>query len=66
MPKGGTRVTTWGDLVHSGRPILGRSAEELITGFTRVWYENFRTVCDQIAVGAVTHAHTPLVFPTDL
>jgi hypothetical protein len=66
MPKGGTRITTWGDLVHSGRPIAGRSAEELITGFTKVWYENFRVICDQIAVGAVLQARAPLTFPGDL
>lgn len=66
LPKGGTRITTWGDLVHSGRPIAGRSAEELITGFTKVWYENFRTICDQIAVGAVLQARAPLTFPSDL
>jgi len=66
MEKGGTRIHTWGDLVHSGRPIAGRQAEELITSFTRVWYENFRAVCDQIAVGAVLLANAPLVFPNDL
>ncbi len=66
MPNGGARVTTWGDLVHSGRPIAGRSAEELITGFTKVWYENFRAICDRIAVGAVIESHAPLVFPSDL
>ena len=66
LPKGGALITTWGDLVHSGRPIAGRSAEELITGFTKVWYENFRTICDQIAVGAVLQARAPLTFPSDL
>jgi hypothetical protein len=65
-PAGGTRIHTWGDLVHSGREIAGRSAEELITGFTKVWYENFRTICDQIAVGAVLQANAPLTFPSDL
>jgi hypothetical protein len=52
-------------LVHSGRPIAGKSAEELITSFTKVWYENFKTACDQIAVGAVLQAEAPLVFPSD-
>lgn len=66
MPNGGTRVTTWGDLVHSGRPIAGRSAEELITGFTKVWYENFRAMCDQIADGAAMQSFMPLAFPNDL
>lgn len=66
FPLGGTRVTTWGDLVHSGRAIAGRSAEELITGFTKVWYENFRTVCDQIAAGAAVQAQGLLAFPNEL
>jgi len=66
LPEGGTRITTWGDLVHSGRPIAGRSAEEMITGFTKVWYENFRALSDQIAVGAVLQSDAPLVFPSDL
>jgi hypothetical protein len=65
LPKGGTRVTTWGDLVHSGRPIAGRSAEDLITGFVKVWYENFAAICDQIAVGTAMQSHTPLSFPSD-
>jgi hypothetical protein len=64
--KGGTRVNTWGDLVHSGRQIAGRPAEELITSFTKVWYENFRVTCNQIAVGAVLQANAPLAFPSDL
>ena len=65
MTKGGTRIHTWGDLVHSGRPIAGKSAEELITSFTKVWYENFRAACDQIAVGAVLQGEARLVFPSD-
>jgi hypothetical protein len=47
-PKG-TRVHTWGDIVHSGVEIAGRSAEQLITNFTETWYENFRSACDQLA-----------------
>ena len=49
---GGTRVHTWGDIVHSGVMIAGRTAEQLITSFTETWYENFRSACDQIALAS--------------
>jgi hypothetical protein len=45
----GTRVHTWGDIVHSGVKIAGRTAEQVITSFTETWYENFRSTCDQLA-----------------
>lgn len=45
----GTRVHTWGDIVHSGVNIAGRSAEQLIASFTETWYENFRSACDSLA-----------------
>ena len=66
LPQGGCRIHTWGDLVHSGRLIADRSAEDLITAFTKVWYENFREFCDQIATGAVVQSHMSLAFPNDL
>jgi hypothetical protein len=47
---GGTRVHTWGDLVHSGVSIGGCSAEQLVASFTETWYENFRRTCDDLAV----------------
>jgi len=49
---GGTRVHTWGDIVHSGVTIAGRSAEHLVTSFTETWYEKFRATCDQVAVAS--------------
>jgi hypothetical protein len=45
----GTRVHTWGDIVHSGVTIAGRTAEQLVASFTETWYENFRTACNQFA-----------------
>ena len=48
----GTRVHTWGDIVHSGVKIAGHTAEQLITGFTETWYENFRVACDQLALAS--------------
>jgi hypothetical protein len=48
-PEGGTRVHTWGDIVHSGVQIAGQTAEHIITSFTQTWYENFRAACDQMA-----------------
>lgn len=65
-PKGGTRVHTWGDLLHTGRPIAGRSAEEWITSFTRVWCKKFRALCDEIAHAASLQASAPPVFPSDV
>jgi len=47
----GTRVRTWGDIVHSGVTISGRKVEHLITAFTEMWYENFRMACDRLADG---------------
>ena len=45
----GTRVHTWGDIVHSGVEIAGQTVEQVVTSFTETWYENFRTVCDRLA-----------------
>lgn len=45
----GTRVHTWGDIVHSGVKIAGQTAEQVITSFTETWYENFRRACDRLA-----------------
>ena len=45
----GTRVHTWGDIVHSGVTIAGRTAEQLVASFTETWHENFRTACNQFA-----------------
>lgn len=45
----GTRVHTWGDIVHSGVVIAGRSVEQLVTSFVETWYENFRMTCDHLA-----------------
>lgn len=51
---GGTRVHTWGDLVHSNVTIDGRSVEEHLTSFTETWYESFRRTCDLLADGAIS------------
>ena len=45
----GTRVHTWGDIVHSGVKIAGQSAEEVITSFTKNWYDNYKVACDRRA-----------------
>jgi hypothetical protein len=63
---GGTRVHTWGDLLHSAGKIADRTPEELVTCFTRVWYENFGAYCDMIANGAEIANFTPLAFPGSL
>lgn len=55
-PLEGTRVHTWGEVVHSGIKIAGRSVEELLTSFTRTWYESFRIACNSLVLpgGAVS------------
>jgi len=50
---GGTRIHTWGDLVHTNLTIDGHSVEHILTRFTETWYENFRHTCDRIAEGHV-------------
>jgi len=35
QPRNGTRVHTWGDIVHSGVKIAGRTAEQVIISFRR-------------------------------
>jgi hypothetical protein len=52
LANGGTRVVTWGDIVHSGEKIAGRSVEQLVASFTETWYENFRAKCDLVAEAA--------------
>lgn len=64
--EGGTRVHTWGDLVHSGRKINGKSPEDLITVFTKAWYENYRAFCDHVADGAAHASFTPAVCNCEL
>jgi hypothetical protein len=56
-------VHTWGDLLHSAGKIADRTPEELVTCFTRVWYENYRAYCDLAAAGAGTAIFSPLAFP---
>lgn len=46
-PSQGTRVHTWGDIIHSGVTIAGRPVEELVASFIETWYQNFRQACDQ-------------------
>jgi hypothetical protein len=46
----GTRIHTWGEVIHSGITIGGRSVEELIASFTRTWYEAFRVACNQLVI----------------
>jgi len=46
----GTRVHTWGEVVHSGITIAGRTVEELLASFTRTWYESYRLACNQLVI----------------
>src|SRR5437667_6409534 len=48
-PRNGTRVHPWGDIVHSGLKITGRTVKPVVTSFTETWYENFRCACDHLA-----------------
>jgi hypothetical protein len=60
---GGTRVHTWGDLLHAAGKISEKTPEELLVNFTRVWYENYRDYCDLMAMGNDAASFSPLVFP---
>ncbi|MGB2593125.1 MAG: hypothetical protein WBG02_10960 [Candidatus Acidiferrum sp.] len=46
----GTRVHTWGEIVHNGISIGGKTVEELLASFTRTWYESFRLACNQLVL----------------
>jgi hypothetical protein len=46
----GTRVHTWGEVIHAGISIGGRTVEELLASFTCTWYENFRAACNQLVL----------------
>src|SRR5262249_27622524 len=63
---GGTRVHTWGDLIHSGLAASGHPAEQLISGFVETWYENFRAACDRLAEGSQLPEHGLPGFPDNL
>jgi hypothetical protein len=52
----GTRVHTWGDIVHSGVTVAGRRVEQLMFSFTETWYENFRKACDHLAEAQLAEA----------
>ena len=49
-PLEGTVIHTWGEVIHSGITIGGRTVEELIASFTRTWYESFRIACNQLVL----------------
>ena len=50
LPLEGTRVHTWGEIVHSDISIGGRSVDELVASFTRTWYESFRQACNLLVL----------------
>jgi hypothetical protein len=56
IPGKGTRVHTWGDIVHGGVTVGGHSVENLVTSFTQTWYENFRKACDHLVDAQITEA----------
>jgi len=56
----GTQVYTWGEVLHSGILIGGRTVEELLASFTRTWYESFRVACNQLVLpGGTTQEDGP-------
>ena len=50
LPVEGTRIRTWGEVIHPGITIAGRTVEELLASFTRTWYESFRVACNQLVL----------------
>jgi hypothetical protein len=59
LPLEGTRVHTWGEIVHSGISIGGRSVDELIASFTQTWYESFRVACNRLVLPGGTAPGDP-------
>lgn len=49
-PFEGTLVRTWGEVMHSGINIGGRTVDELLASFTRTWYESFRHACNHVVL----------------
>lgn len=49
-PFEGTRIRTWGEVIHGGITIGGRTVEELLGSFTRTWYETYRIACDRLVL----------------
>ncbi len=53
LPSSDTKVRLYGEMVGGeDMEIGGRNAFDHIVEFTRSWYENFRTVCDELAPAA--------------
>jgi hypothetical protein len=52
----GTRVHTWGDIVHGGVTVGGNRVEVLATSFMETWYENFRKGCDHVVDSELSEA----------
>jgi hypothetical protein len=54
MANGSTRVTITGEMVGGESVDFdGKPAGALVEEFTRDWYDNFRTVCDQLSPIAI-------------
>jgi len=50
LPSSETRVRLVAEIVGGeSMEVAGKPAYEMVFDFTRGWYENFRTVCDQLA-----------------
>lgn len=49
-PAGGTSIRTWGEVIHPGMTVAGRTVEELLASFTRTWYESFRVACNTLVL----------------
>lgn len=47
-PSGGTQIYTEGDISAAGVSVGGKSVDRLVRVFTEMWYENFRTACDEL------------------
>lgn len=49
-PQEGTVIHTWGEVMHAGINIAGRTVEELLASFTRTWYESLRLACNHLVL----------------
>lgn len=50
LPDVGTRIRTWGEVIHPGITVAGRTVEELLASFTRTWYESLRLACNTLVL----------------
>ena len=49
LPDSSTQVRTWAEFTGVTPVLEGRSVKDLVLDFTRIWYDGFRKVCDELS-----------------